>query len=471
MNGSKLKLPIIKEYTDYKTIKKAGTFIIKIKYLNEERQILQNLTTIELITSDNTNFSNNLNLKLYKIKNNKIKIYYSTKSYDELKINIKNNELIYHNMDFSNTNNWTVLNVNDLIPNNATCIGTYLQSLDRTNEIFYELEATLKENKNHKIYSYKIFPTCNNNDVDLHYQIQIRNKHCWSEQTIKKFLKDEVYIGNLVQFKTTTVSYKNHTIIYNGKEKQIRIENTHEPLITKSIWYDTQKRLNQRKKSCKSGEAHLFANKIYCNECKRILCKCGKKDNNGMSYLCCKDKTTKWANCNNKKYIKEIELHKFVLSKFNDLLKRFYNKQMQEEINNNLIENELFKEKISNLKREKKFIDKELKSKELYFQGLYEDRKNGLLDTDEYIFLKNKYKDDNSNLKNRLKTIQKELDDTNIIQEKLKNIKFIFNKYGYIDKLNIEIINDFIDKIFIGKYDEINKSRNIRIYWNFTNYR
>ena len=40
MNGSKLKIPIIKDYVDYKSISKTGTFIIKVSYLNKEKQII-----------------------------------------------------------------------------------------------------------------------------------------------------------------------------------------------------------------------------------------------------------------------------------------------------------------------------------------------------------------------------------------------------------------------------------------------
>ena len=227
--------------------------------------------------------------------------------------------------------------------------------------------------------------------------------------------------------------------------------------------------MEQRKKSCKSGEAHILANKVYCDECKNTFCKCGKNDENGMAYLCCKDKATKWSNCDNKKYIKETELQDFVLARVNDLLTRFYKEEVQIEINDNMVEKELFKNKINNLNKERLSIDKELKSKDSYFQSLYEDRKKGFLDDDEYIKLKNKYKEDYGKLEDRLESIQKELAATHVKQEKLKDKKTLFNKYKHVDKLSVEVVNDFVDKIFIGHYDEENQQRSIHIDWNFTN--
>ena len=43
----------------------------------------------------------------------------------------------------------------------------------------------------------------------------------------------------------------------------------------------------------------------------------------------------------------------------------------------------------------------------------------------------------------------------------------LFNKYKEINTLNSFIVDNFIDKIIIGKYDLITNSRNIKIIWNF----
>ena len=45
-NGCNLKLPIIKDYMNYDSISKTGTFIVRVEFMNEERQILKNLTSI-----------------------------------------------------------------------------------------------------------------------------------------------------------------------------------------------------------------------------------------------------------------------------------------------------------------------------------------------------------------------------------------------------------------------------------------
>ena len=468
-NGCKLKLPMLRDYIDYKSIVKTGYYIIRISFTNNQKQVIENLTTLELITEDNINFNNNLKLRLVKLKNNNIKIYYSTKSYEELNITIKNNKPIYQNFNFSNKNEWKLLNIKDVIPKSATCIATNIEEVDNTHEIFYEFEATLKENKQQINYYYKVYPTSNNKDVDLNYTIKIRNKHQWSDRTIKKIITDEVYIGNMVQFKTTTVSYKNHTVIRNKKKDWIRVENTHKPLIDLNTWCSVQSRLDIIQRSCKNGKAHVLAAKVFCEDCNRLFCKCGKNDENGFAYLCCKDKATKWSNCDNRKYIKETELQEFVLNKINNILDKFYKEEKQIDINNNMVENDLFKIQIENLSKEKQSIKKELENKDSYFQSLYEDRKKGFIDDNEYLILRAKYKEDYSNLEERLEKIQKNLTAIYAKQDILKDKKTLFSKYKHIDNLDINIVNDFIEKIIIGSYDEVSNTRNITIIWNFIN--
>ena len=79
----------------------------------------------------------------------------------------------------------------------------------------------------------------------------------------------------------------------------------------------------------------------------------------------------------------------------------------------------------------------------------------------------NKYKDDTTKLEDRMKIIKKDIASTTAKKETLKTKMNIFKKYRHIDKLDIEIVGDFIDKILVGHYDEETNSRDIKIIWNF----
>ncbi len=438
-NGSKLKIPLLKKYFAYDWIDKAGTHIIDVNFKNKEDQVLNNLITYNYITTDMKNFNNKCDITLKSYSKDRTKIYYSEK--EDLDIGKFNEK------DF------ILIKENDIIPKTAKCIATITKELDRTHIIHYQFEIGLKENLKHEKYYFDIKGYVDNKKVNLEFAKNIRRKMKWSQQSIKKILKDEVYIGNMVQFKTTTVSYKNHTIIKNGDEDRIRKNNTHKAIIEPSIWYKVQERLKEKSRSSKNGTIQVFSNKVYCMNCNRIFSKCGRNFANGLGYLCCKDKNNSWANCDNKKWLREDELHNLVINKINNILDRFYDDNVLNKLNNEEIEQDIFNEKLNALKKEETKIIADLQNKRTYFQKLYEDRASGLLPEKEFLILMNKYKDDNAMLEDRL----------NIVKTK----KHIFSKYRHIDKLNVEIINDFIDKVIIGSYDEEKNHRDLKIIWNF----
>ena len=52
-------------------------------------------------------------------------------------------------------------------------------------------------------------------------------------------------------------------------------------------------------------------------------------------------------------------------------------------------------------------------------------------------------------------------------KENLENNDKIFSKYKKFTKLNKIIVDEFIDKIYIGKLNKEIKERDIQIKWNF----
>ena len=137
--------------------------------------------------------------------------------------------------------------------------------------------------------------------------------------------------------------------------------------------------------------------------------------------ILCKDKNEKWSNCDNKKYLKEEELHNLVLEKINFLLNRFYDEKELNNLNEDMIEQDLFKDKIKTLEKELNNINKELQNKSSYFQRLYEDRTSGILPEKEFLILMNKYKDDTAKLEERMKIIKKDIATTATMKESLKS--------------------------------------------------
>lgn len=94
----------------------------------------------------------------------------------------------------------------------------------------------------------------------------------WSAGHIVKILKNEKYVGDLVQKKTITPDYLSHAKKYNhGEEELVIIRDHHEPIIDRELWDTVQRELKKRNRNGELGAGHsnryVFSGKIKCGEC------------------------------------------------------------------------------------------------------------------------------------------------------------------------------------------------------------
>ena len=98
----------------------------------------------------------------------------------------------------------------------------------------------------------------------------------WSPGYILKILKNEKYVGDLVQKKTYTPDYLTHAKKPNrGMETAISIRAHHEPIIERELWEAVQRRISSRNRHANPGAGHsdryIFSGKIRCGECGSVF--------------------------------------------------------------------------------------------------------------------------------------------------------------------------------------------------------
>ena len=94
----------------------------------------------------------------------------------------------------------------------------------------------------------------------------------WHSSYLVKVLKNEKYVGDLVQKKTITPDYLSHAKKYNhGQEALIVIKNHHEPIIDRELWNTVQEDLSKRnrhnRQDCGHSPCYAFSGKIKCGVC------------------------------------------------------------------------------------------------------------------------------------------------------------------------------------------------------------
>lgn len=135
---------------------------------------------------------------------------------------------------------------------------------------------------------------------DYYYQLLGRENprnvtHTWSDITVKEILRNEAYIGNLVQFKSGVVSFKNHKNVKRPEESWIRVEGTHPPIVTMEQWNKAQELAKKKQtfRRTNDGSISLFSGLLECADCHKSMKLCRDynehKDgtrNNHHAYLC-----------------------------------------------------------------------------------------------------------------------------------------------------------------------------------------
>lgn len=111
----------------------------------------------------------------------------------------------------------------------------------------------------------------------------------WSNTVILRILRNEKYVGDLLQKKTYTPNYLTHAKKYNhGEEDMVYLKNHHEPIINRELWTRTQEELKRRSPSeeqkSKHSNRYWCSGKIRCAECGSRFVSRTKKLKNGEIY-------------------------------------------------------------------------------------------------------------------------------------------------------------------------------------------
>lgn len=62
-------------------------------------------------------------------------------------------------------------------------------------------------------------------------------RYGWNITAVKKILKDENYIGNSINNRLSVMSFKNKKLTRNPESEWIRVEGTHEAIVSKDVFY------------------------------------------------------------------------------------------------------------------------------------------------------------------------------------------------------------------------------------------
>ena len=97
---------------------------------------------------------------------------------------------------------------------------------------------------------------------------QTSSKAVWSHVSVRRILKNEIYLGVMIQGKRTTPNYKTKTVVTKAESEWLRVEGTHEAIISVRDFELVQELLRDDT-HCRAGDVTvpIYAGRIYCGDC------------------------------------------------------------------------------------------------------------------------------------------------------------------------------------------------------------
>lgn len=333
------------------------------------------------------------------------------------------------------------------IDENVSCIVKRIFELYSTGNGFQRI-ATILDKDNIKTPSQY---------MNMSYQ-----RETWNPKSIRAILINEAYIGNTVQNKCVSISYKIKKKRKKTPEEYIRVENTHEAIVSKELFYKVQEIIKNKKTVSTTKHDFLFKGLMFCHNCgrKSRVCYRGRKEKIG--YIDCslargKDKKCKTANYNYNKFEEKT------LNAIRDICRVYCDKNALKEIYEkckNNYNNMIDKEK-SNLRDIIERIEKVSKK----LEKLYRDNLNEIITDEEYHRYSREFIEEREALKRQQKITQDKIKLIMEKQESSKNddeVDKTIKEFLKLEKPSKKILYELIDRIELDEY------KNIYIYFNFS---
>ena len=282
----------------------------------------------------------------------------------------------------------------------------------------------------------------------------------WKYPAIAHMLTNEIYLGNMVQGRYGSVSYKTKQNKPRPKEQWIRVENTHEAILDRALWDQVQSRLKEKAKPFTVGSVGLFARKTRCMYCGYTMC---STKNRGRHYLQCSNRRVSKDACIGS-FISVDRLEQMVLQELNRLSETCLN---QVELERNLeLPNVLPTQKRNLLERQDR-LQAQLNEYQAGLRELYLDKVRGMLSEADFLALSKDFSQEKARLERCLKETDRQLEELEAYRTPDDQRKDLAQRYTHPEHLPREMVEILIDYILVGKRQPGEAGPPVEIHWNF----
>ena len=302
-----------------------------------------------------------------------------------------------------------------------------------------------------------------------HTCLDTAHPYNWSDSAIANLLENEIYLGNTVNMKYSTKSYKDKRRVEHSREECLVFKDTHPALITQEVWDIVQRVRKNRRRPTKMEEQNKYSGLVFCADCgSNMVLHRARTTSASYNHFTCRTYKKDGESCTGH-YIRECVLDEVVLE---DLRRVTAMARERPEEFAAYIGSKQSAEIQREIRRQEKELAAMRKQKaelDAIFKKLYEDSVLSRITTEQFQMLSSSYTEEQNQIAAGIP--QKEADIQRLRETVSGTDGFLDKAKRYMDitELTPELLRLFIEKIVVHE-KEVKWSKHapqtVEIYYN-----
>ncbi len=307
-------------------------------------------------------------------------------------------------------------------------------------------------------------------------KIKQSNPYKWCKTTVSSMLTQQEYCGDVINFKSYSKSFKNKKRILKPKEDWMVFKDVHQPIIDRETFERVQKLITNTKRrppKDKNIPKNMFANLLYCADCKHKLWFNVNPRNKNIHFFSCSNYIKDYRGvCKTRHYIRADAIEEVVTYELQRLANYLiYNEEefvklLTEKTNKDIVEERKQLNTLIELSKAR------IQKIDMLYERLYEDNVSGKVTDSFFMELSHKYENEKEELKKKILNYKMRLDelDKKIFYKEM--FLGAIRKFMEMKTLTAPLIHELIDHIEVyeaegeGKF----KTQRIVIFYRFVGY-
>ena len=302
-----------------------------------------------------------------------------------------------------------------------------------------------------------------------HTGLDTQRPYHWSGDTVADMLENEIYLGNTVNMKYSTKSYKDKRRVEHSREECLVFENTHPALVTQEVWDIVQRVRKSKRRRTNMDEQNKYSGLVFCSDCgSNMVLHRAHTISASYNHFTCRTYKRDGEACTGH-YIRECVLDEVVLEDLRRItaMAREHPEEFAAYIGSR--QSAEIQRDIRRLEKELAAMWKRKAELDAIFKKLYEDSVLGHITMDQFQTLSGSYTEEQNQIAAGIP--QKEADIQRLRETVSGTEDFLdrAKRYTDITELTPELLRLFIEKIVVHE-KEVKWSKHapqtVEIYYN-----